>query len=76
MNIERDSQWDCPDMSQLCAFDERVRRICPKTCQNELKDTKVFKYFGDPCQEQKEFYEFQWTKPPEGSFIFVKIKIN
>lgn len=60
----RDLQLECPDMADFCPIDERVRRICPLTCEKQRKTHKKLAY-GTPCEEQKEMYEFKFEKPIE-----------
>lgn len=61
-------------MAPLCALDARVRRICPKTCEQELKENKTDSdanaNYESPCQEQKSLHEFAFKQPEEGFLLF------
>ena len=70
--LTRDQQWACSDMAPLCALDARVRRICPKTWEQQLKklnpgsSTDSEADYESPCQEQKSLHEFAFKQPEEG----------
>ncbi|KAF7637916.1 ShKT domain-containing protein [Meloidogyne graminicola] len=58
----KDTNWECSDMESFCLFDERVRLLCPKTCQ---KFWSIDIGFEKPCELERKLYEFRFEKPPE-----------